>query len=458
MHLESDVMFHEILLTFISVVIAVTFGGFAIVSIKEGEPRAAKLSATFALGGVALLLAVMSFPRLAEVLLLLLGLVGLVGVLLFFYPIGKVERVDEVPTQRFDERDVIFARAYLKPGSPEYEAFYTMRPENLPGDELTRSKPGLLSWESSYAQPLVFASAQGSFTLTEALHHAVDGNPSPKKYALNKEKMTAYIKNLARYFGACEVGITELKPYHVYSHIGRGTGIYGAPIAIEHRFAIAFTVEMDHQMIGANPEPPGVMESAKQYVEAARIAVQLAACIRHLGYSARAHIDGNYRVIAPLVARDAGLGEIGRMGILMTPFQGPRVRINVVTTNLELMTDRPTRNPSVIDFCKVCQKCAENCPVKAIPFGDRQEIDGALRWRINADTCFRYWNVIGTDCGRCLTVCPFSHPNHFYHNIMRWGISKSGAFRRFALKVDDIFYGTHPLPRKTPRWISYDRQ
>ena len=45
--------------------------------------------------------------------------------------------------------------------------------------------------------------------------------------------------------------------------------------------------------------------------------------IRRLGYPARAHIDGNYRVIAPLVARDAGLGEIGRMGLLMTPRSRP---------------------------------------------------------------------------------------------------------------------------------------
>ena len=48
--------------------------------------------------------------------------------------------------------------------------------------------------------------------------------------------------------------------------------------------------------------------------------------------TARAHIDGNYQVIAPLVARDAGLGTIGRMGLLMTPELGPRVRLAVVTT------------------------------------------------------------------------------------------------------------------------------
>ncbi|MFQ6103859.1 MAG: hypothetical protein ACE5OP_06150 [Candidatus Glassbacteria bacterium] len=52
--------------------------------------------------------------------------------------------------------------------------------------------------------------------------------------------------------------------------------------------------------------------------------------IRNLGYPARTHIDGNYRVVCPLVARDAGIGEIGRMGLLMTPRLGPRVRIAVV--------------------------------------------------------------------------------------------------------------------------------
>ncbi len=76
------------------------------------------------------------------------------------------------------------------------------------------------------------------------------------------------------------------------------------------------------------------MESAHQYVEAARTAIQLAAFIRNLGYDARAHIDGNYQVIAPLVARDAGLGEIGRMSLLITPKHGPRVRLAVVTTNM----------------------------------------------------------------------------------------------------------------------------
>ena len=200
-------------------------------------------------------------------------------------------------------------------------------------------------------------------------------------------------------------------------------------------------VEMDFDAMRCAPEAPVVAESARQYVESAKIAVQVASFIRNLGYPARAHIDGNYRVIAPLVAKDAGIGEIGRMGILMTPGLGPRVRLGVVTTDLPLIADLPTDDRSVIDFCTVCKKCADNCPSRSIPFGDRTPIDGGWRWAINPDTCFRYWNAVGTDCGVCMTVCPYSHPDNAAHGLVRWAAKRSGAARRAALWMDDLFYG-----------------
>jgi reductive dehalogenase len=205
---------------------------------------------------------------------------------------------------------------------------------------------------------------------------------------------------------------------------------------------------MDHSTMQSAPEAPVVMESARQYVEAAKIAIILGYFIRSQGYPARAHIDGNYRVIAPLVARDAGLGEIGRIGILMTPELGPRVRLGVVTTNLPLIPDSRHDGTSMLDFCTFCKKCAENCPSQSIPLGDRSEIDGAFRWRINADTCFRYWNAIGTDCGVCMAVCPYSHPDNWAHHAIRGAAHRSGVVRRLALKMDDLFYGRRHVPRK----------
>jgi len=431
----------------------VVFGGFALFSYREKEKRAVRVSAIIAFGGVGLFFLMTLFAD--EVKVVLLSLIGsgfLVLLILSLLPIGKTGIGNDIPGVRFDERDIMFARARLKPGSLNYTAYYEMHPENKKTDDNTRSKPGLLSSEAKLANELLFTSPEASFTLTEVMGAIVEGNAAEKKITLPVEKMTTYIKDLARYYGALDVGITELKPYHVYSHIGRGPGTYGAEVPVEHDYAVAFTVEMDHEMVGANPTPPGVLESAKQYVEAGRVAVQLAEAIRRMGFEARAHIDGNYRVIAPLAARDAGLGEIGRMGLLMTPQQGPRVRLGVVTTTLELVPDGRVPSEALIDFCTICKKCAENCPSKSIPFDKRKEIDGALRWRINPDSCFLYWNVIGTDCGICMAVCPYSHPDTLPHNTLRWGIARSGFVRRGALWLDDLFYGKKPLPREAPQW------
>ncbi len=159
---------------------------------------------------------------------------------------------------------------------------------------------------------------------------------------------------------------------------------------------------MSKEMLDTAPNAPTISESAMQYLEVGKLAVQLAAFIRNLGYSAKAHIDGNYDVVCPLVAKDAGLGEIGRMGLLMTPNLGPRVRIAVVTTSLELIPSKKEDKNSVIDFCIKCKKCATTCPAQAISFTDRTKINDVLRWQINQESCFTYWTKTGTDCGKCI--------------------------------------------------------
>ena len=435
----------------LGVVVLLGFGAFGVTSLREGERRAA---------GVALELSIaLAIPFFLATLLpppfrwALLGLGLLAGLLFFLLPIGRVERDKEEPRTRIDERDIMFARARLEPGTRNYEDYYTQHPERKAGDDKSRSLPGILSPESSEVNPLVFGATDATFEYIERLHDAVNGPVASEQKVFEAGPGTGYIKGLARYWGARDVGITELKPYHVYSHIGRGKGAYGDPITLDHRYAIAFTVEMDRQLVGTAPAAPTILESAHQYGSAAAIAVQLGNLIRSMGYPARAQINGNYRVVAPLVARDAGLGEIGRMGLLMTPELGPRVRLGVVTTDLPLLPDSPGHAPSVLDFCQACKKCADTCPVRAIPTGDREEIDGALRWRIDQEVCYRYWCVTGTDCARCMALCPYSYPDTPMHNMVRWAAQHSGAARRTVIWMDRVFYGPAPAPKPAPSWL-----
>ncbi len=106
-----------------------------------------------------------------------------------------------------------------------------------------------------------------------------------------------------------------------------------------------------------------------------------------------------------------------------------------------------------IDFCIQCKKCADVCPSKAISFEDVQEVDGVKRWQINQELCFNYWSIIGTDCGRCVAVCPYSHPDNALHNFVRAGIRQSALFRKAALKLDDFIYGRKPKQHKKPDWV-----
>jgi ferredoxin len=437
-----------IILAAISAGVLILGAGFVITSLRERERMAASRAAWITLIATALFSSSLLLPLQGKILLIgiLLGISLALG-LVYSLPIGKITTEESYPLHQVDEREIIFARARLVPDSPEYKTYYQDHPEHQSPDDSSRKKPGLLSPEASHMDILHAAAAGASFYLTDALRESADNQLPLERVHISPEDATRTLKYLANYYGALDSGITKLKPAHIYSHIGRGTGTYGAPVELDHKYAIAFTVEMDFEMTGTAPHAPITMESGRQYVEAARIAVQLAAAIRSLGYPARAHIDADYRVIAPLVARDAGLGEIGRMGLLMTPRQGPRVRIGVVTTDLPLVPVQYQQDASLIDFCRICQKCAVNCPSQSIPQGDREKSDGVLRWKINPETCYHYWTIIGTDCGRCMAVCPYSHPDNWAHNLVRRGISRSGAFRRAALVLDDFFYGKKPPSR-----------
>jgi ferredoxin len=90
--------------------------------------------------------------------------------------------------------------------------------------------------------------------------------------------------------------------------------------------------------------------------------------------------------------------------------------------------------------------------VGAIPRGERTPMErGALRWVIDSESCFRSWWVTGTDCGTCMRVCPYSHPDTAVHAPVRWATRRAGAARRALLAADDLFHGRRPAARTGSR-------
>jgi epoxyqueuosine reductase QueG len=152
------------------------------------------------------------------------------------------------------------------------------------------------------------------------------------------------------------------------------------------------------------------------------------------------------------IAADAGLGELGRLGLLITPEYGPRVRLSIVTTNMPLAED-PSVTLGVQEFCSICRKCAIHCPSGSVDGGEKAVRGGVEKWQTARDACYRFWRQRGSDCAICVRVCPYSNPSSPVHSMVRWAIRRNPLARRLALWGDDLLYGARRKPpRPLPDW------
>ncbi|GAA0177644.1 reductive dehalogenase domain-containing protein [Clostridium sediminicola] len=350
---------------------------------------------------------------------------------------------------RVDERDTIFSRMNLDKNSSQYNYYYSQNSNKIEIDNELRALPNFGEEGSVTYNKLNSPIVNSTFEYLSHIKKYSEGTKSSEKIDISPKEITTKIKELGKFFGAKIVGVTKMEDYHYYTNRGREKETYGDEVIPNHLYGIAFAVDMNQDFINTAPQLPESIAVVKGYLEAANIGMVLSYYIRSLGYDARNHMDGNYLVIAPLVAQDAGIGQLGRHGLLITKEYGPRVRLGVVTTNIPLLVDT-IDNFGVDTFCEECGRCAKTCPGKCIPKESKSLIDGDLRWKINPEQCYKRWRSLGTDCGICLANCPFSDsiPLEIISQI-----KDSKEIREKILNEFQTKYGIRPFNRDIPSWL-----
>lgn len=387
-------------------------------------------------------------------------------------------QVDESLYQRFDEKNTVFCRMLWDPIIQEAEAPFA----NVPKEHIQNNDPGFTRLD--YA----FYTASWAVTRGNGTTHSDDntglyswqplGGPTGMLYELppwepadyTPEEVSAIVKTAARFYGASMAGIAELDERWLYSNRYTRTGTAAKPaktsgslryedaeapqeledgtliIPRSIKYVIALAFEMDQDGIDTYIGGPASAACGEGYSRMAYTSAILSEFIRGLGYKAIPAGNSTGQSIA--FAIDAGLGELGRNGLLVTPKYGPRVRLAKVFTDMPLVPDKPITF-GVEEFCNICGKCATNCPGSAIPTGEKtftptydavqiSSNPGVKKWYVNTPACHQVWAEYGMDCGTCMRVCPFNKPEGWLHEATRVLIgAKSGSIDNLLVNLDD---------------------
>ncbi len=263
-----------------------------------------------------------------------------------------------------------------------------------------------------------------------------------RKSQASAEEHTAELKRAGRFLGADAVGICEYDERWVYTHnySRQKLAAKAMDLPADLTHVVVIVNEMDRATIETVPSALSGAATGQGYSRDIISVLSTTQYIRNLGYRAVASL--NDTALSIPLALQAGLGQYGRHGLLITPEYGPRVRIAKIFTDLPLLADQPI-DFGVTETCNICQRCSTACPVKAISFEEPNfdthdgisHLKGVKKWTINAKQCFKFWANQGTDCSICIRVCPYNRDfSKLSNRVLRWMLSN--RWRRLALWLD----------------------
>ena len=321
--------------------------------------------------------------------------------------------VDESLVQRYDQKNLIFNRVSNDP----HWSGYQRTTEKAGRKKIVENTPGYTRVD--------YALSEASWTVHDAYTEAFSWERQKKpmgpslmgtewyqeKYEVtNPDLMTVQLKKAAKLAGANLVGVAGLNMDWVFKNERFTLDPINLP---DVKYAVVIAIEMDELGIATSPHSPSAASVGMGYSRMAFIAGTLAEFIRNLGFTAIP--SGNDTAFSIPLAVDAGLGEMGRNGLLITPEYGPRVRLCKVLTDLPLTPDKPI-DFGVTEFCKTCKKCVNACAVDAISDNDEPSYDpacsstsiGVKKWAVDGEKCYNFWCDNGNDCANCISVCPYN--------------------------------------------------
>src|ERR671922_1578898 len=254
-------------------------------------------------------------------------------------------------------------------------------------------------WATSVLSPEAYAHRkeheQLNAPLVEAARHTGEIEPmvAPNPEVDPKE-LTEAIRQKAREMGFCEVGFTYVNRDYVFKSKKRW-------IRFDH--AICLAMEQEYEATQTIPSMAAEHTHHGTYRVEGAAGLELADWLRSLGYHAQVNSpNDNSGAYIPMFVQ-AGLGQLGANGQLLSPHFGSRARLMMITTDAPVVYDEPI-DYGIHKLCQVCQVCVQRCPARAL-MKEKIWYRGVEKNKLIYKRC-RPIMARYLGCGICMKVCP----------------------------------------------------
>jgi ferredoxin len=272
----------------------------------------------------------------------------------------------------------------------------------------------------------------------QRIREVTRAEPAPRRETPSADELTGMLRAEARRIGLSRIGIAANDPRYTFEQTD----------AEQLPTVIVCLLEQDWELTQKIPSDEAEQAAFFGYAEGMSRTAELAGFLKNLGYRAAPQgLTGDG--IAIHYAIEAGLGQLGINGQLLTPEAGSRCRILMLTTDAVLTLDEPV-DYGLHKVCDECQACVRNCPVGAIPKA-RKPFRGVVKSKLNTARCLPVV-AQAEGCAICMKVCP----------VQRYGLDAILEHREqtgeiLGLGSDELegydwpLDGLHYGPGETPR-------